>query len=271
MNPAFERIAAVAVWAASAAPLWCWWMCRLSEPIGADAAAWAVLAVLIAMRWFNVSRSACRPAVWKIASAAAGLAAFHLSRLSLPFTASGVFCVVAAVPLLLPETGENSGAKTPAGEAPCIGLALLGLPSAMVVDLFLGIPLRALATGAAVFLLRIAGLPVVRQGLELSVGDVSVWVDVPCAGIRMLSAGLLAGFAFAALYRFGWGRTAVLSLLAVYAVVVTNVVRVVALTVFSVCGWDLSPAAHSAVGCALLLPAMAFVAFCAYFLDRRRP
>lgn len=269
MNPALERLAAVSVWAASAAPLWAWWMQRLAEPLGVDLAAWAILGVLILSAWFRAPAEAYRPAVWKIAAAAAGLAAFHFSRAALPPTVCGIFCVAAGVPLLLPDICGKDGAKAP-GVAPYIALALTGLPSAMIMDLFLGIPLRVLATGAAALVLDAAGFPVEQRGLELVVADASVWVDVPCAGIRMLSSGMLAAFVFAALYSFRWGRTVLLALLALYAVVAVNVLRVAALALFVVFGHELSSAAHSFVGCALLLPAIVFVAGAAHFLGRWR-
>ena len=270
MKPAVERIVAVLVWAASLAPLWAWWVRRFAEPLDLDVVAWAALAVLLVASWRGRSSTSVRPAAWKLVCAAAGLVVFHVLRRFVPPTASGVFGIAAGIPLLLPEPdGNRSGGRAP-GVAPFLGLALMGLPTAMILDLFLGLPLRVLATTAAVELLRLAGIPVVRTGLELVVGETSIWVDVPCAGIHMLGAGLLTAFVLAAAFEFRWGRTIVLSLVAVFSVVVANVMRIAVLTLVALRGQTLSASGHSVVGCVLLLPSVLLVAAQAYLLERRR-
>ena len=269
MKPAVERIVAVLVWAASLAPLWAWWARRFAEPIDLDVVAWTALVVLIAASWRGRTSVAVRPAAWKLLCAAVGLVAFHVLRWRVPLTASGVFGIAAGIPLLLPDPDENRPGDVP-GVAPLLGLALMGLPTAMILDLFLGLPLRALATAAAVGLLRLVGIPVVRTGLELAVGETSVWVDVPCAGIHMLGAGLLAAFVLAAAFGFRWVRTIILSLVAVFAVVVANVMRIAVLTLVAFRGETLSASGHSVVGCVLLLPSVLLVAALAYLLERRR-
>lgn len=274
MKPAVERIAAVVVWAASLAPLWAWWVRRFAEPIDIDVVAWAVLAGLAAREWFVLRPGGPRtrtraadvglglaPSTWSLLLAAAGLAAFHLLRGVVPPTASGVFAILCGVPLLLP---------TGAPLCPYLGLAFMGLPTMMILDLFLGLPLRSIATAAGVALLEFAGLPVVQTGLEIAVGGTSVWVDVPCAGVRMLGAGALTAFVLAALFRFNWWRTALLAAAALFAVLVANVARIVALTAFALRGTELSQGAHSAVGCVLLLPSIIALAILAQLISGRR-
>ena len=273
MKPVVERIAAVVVWAASLAPLWAWWVRRFAEPIDIDVVAWAALAGLAAREWFvlrpggprTMTRAAdvgpgLAPPTWSLLLAAAGLAAFHLLRGVVPPTASGVFAILCGVPLLLP-----AGAPL----CPCLGLAFMGLPTMMILDLFLGLPLRSVATATAVALLGFAGLPVVQTGLEIAVGGTSVWVDVPCAGVHMLGAGVLTAFVLAALFRLNWWRTALLASAALFAVVVANVARIVALTAFALRGTELSPGAHSAVGCVLLVPAIVAIALLAHLMSWR--
>ena len=200
------------------------------------------------------------PPTWSLLLAAAGLAAFHLLRGVVPPTASGVFAILCGVPLLLP-----AGAPL----CPCLGLAFMGLPTMMILDLLLGLPLRSVATATAVALLGFAGLPVVQTGLEIAVGGTSVWVDVPCAGVHMLGAGVLTAFVLAALFRLNWWRTALLASAALFAVVVANVARIVALTAFALRGTELSPGAHSAVGCVLLVPAIVAIALLAHLMSGR--
>ena len=288
MKPAVERIAAVVVWAVSLAPLWAWWVRRFAEPIDIDVVAWAALAGLAAREWFVLRSGGPRtrtraathaepaadleqlgiaphprafgPAAWSLLLAAAGLAAFHLLRGVVPPTASGVFAILCGVPLLLP---------TGAPLCPYLGLAFMGLPTMMILDLFLGLPLRSIATAAGVALLEFAGLPVVQTGLEIAVGGTSVWGDVPCAGVHMLGAGALTAFVLAALFRLNWWRTALLAVVALFAVLVANVARIVALTAFALRGTELSRGAHSTVGCVLLVPAIVAIALLAHFISGR--
>lgn len=282
MKPAVERIAAVVVWAASLAPLWTWWVRRFAEPIDIDVVAWTALVLLVIRDWWCAAhvpvfqtdspeervlvrgpsdrRTATNPATGSLLLAAAGLAAFHLLRGAVPPTASGAMTILCGVTLLLP-------AGAPA--FPYLGLAFMGLPTMMILDLFLGLPLRSVATATAVALLEFAGLPVVQTGLEIAVGGTSVWVDVPCAGVHMLGAGALTAFVLAALFRFNWWRTALLAAAALFAVLVANVARIVALTAFALRGTELSQGAHSAVGCVLLLPSILALAILAQLISGR--
>lgn len=261
MKAAAERTTAVALWAASLAPLWAWWGRRLGDPMDLDVAAWAALAVLVVVLWRGAPRSAIRPSVSSIAIAAAGLAAFHVLRGFVPYTACGAAAILCGIPLLLP-TGTSP--------APYLALASVGLPTTMILDLFLGLPLRTAATAAAASVLQAVGLPIARTGLEIAVGGTAVFVDVPCAGVHMLGAGALTASALAALFRFGWLKTLALAAAAVVAVVCANIMRIVALTLFAAGGMELSPSAHSAVGCALLVPSMLTVALLAHLMSRRK-
>ena len=96
-----ERIAAVALWAASVWPMWRWWARRLSEPFNADAVAWCVFVAFAAMLWRRAGTAAAKELLptWKWLWAAGFLALFHLARTALPPTASGVFAVLAGLPL----------------------------------------------------------------------------------------------------------------------------------------------------------------------------
>ena len=82
-----------------------------------------------------------------------------------------------------------------------LGLALLGLPMAASLQFYLGYPMRVASGAIALVLLRLSGIPVVREGVYLRWGGELVMIDAPCSGIRMLWAGLLLGCCLAALYR----------------------------------------------------------------------
>lgn len=261
-----ERIAAVALWAASAWPMWRWWARRLSEPFDADVAAWCVFVAFAAMLWRRAGTAAAKVPLptWKWLWAAGFLALFHLARTALPPTASGVFAVLAGLPLLLPE-GTGQGPVPP----PLAALALMGLPSAMILDFLIGYPLRVFATRLAALLLSAAGLPVARSGVELSVDGASVFVDAPCAGVRMLGAGLVLAFALAQTFGFRFRRTALLAVAGLAAVILVNVARVTVLALFAAEGVALSRTAHEVVGCFALLPGAALCALTAFAMARR--
>lgn len=265
-SKSLERILAIALWSASAWPMWRWWGRRLSEPFDADVAAWIVFAAFTAALWHRAGRTAfARPVpTWKWFFAAVFLVLFHLVRTALPPTASGVFAILAGLPLLLPEETDQ-GPLPP----PLAALALMGLPSAMILDFFLGYPLRVIATRLAAGLLSAAGLSVVRSGVELSTGDATVFVDAPCAGVRMLGAGLILAFALAQSFRFRAGRTLILAAVGLFAVILGNVARITILTLFEAEGIPLSHAAHDAIGCIALLLGATLCMLAATTLARR--
>ncbi len=267
-----ERIAAVTLWAASVWPMWRWWARRLSEPVDADVAAWIVFAAFAIALWRKTKRAATSAALpaatiptWKWLWSAVFLALFHFVRTSLPPTASGVFAVLAGIPLLLPEdTGQ--GPIPP----PLAALALMGLPSAMILDFLIGYPMRVVATRLATLLLSSAGLPVAQSGVELSVDGVSVFVDAPCAGVRMLGAGLILAFALAQTFRFRFWGTAILAAVGLVSVILANVARVCVLSLFAAGGMALSRTAHEIVGCFALLLGAVLCALAAFAMARRR-
>ena len=103
MSGGVERAASIVLWTLSVWPFWRWWLRRLAEPIDADVAAWAAFVLFVFALWRRAGNTAWRrplPA-WKWWSAAAFLLVYHVLGGILPPTASGVFAVLAGVPLLL--------------------------------------------------------------------------------------------------------------------------------------------------------------------------
>ena len=146
----------------------------------------------------------------------------------------------------------------------------MGLPSAMIFDFLLGYPMRLVATRLAALLLSSAGLPVAQSGVELSVDGVSVFVDAPCAGVRMLGAGLILAFALAQTFRFRLLGTAILAGAGLAAIVLANVARVTVLVLFAAGGMALSWTAHEIVGCFAFLAGAVLCAWTAFAMVRRR-
>lgn len=250
-----ERVLAAFAWGGALFSLWAWWLARIGEPFDAGMVAWAALAVLVVDAWRRNGWKAARPSTRAYALAAVGLAAYWMSRPFLPMSLCGVFGVVGGLPLVMPATQDQG--ELP---APLAGLAVAGLPTLFILDLFLGVPLRAASTVVATALLRLTGLDVVRNGMEIVVGGVPVWVDAPCAGVKMLGTGIVLALVLAQVWRLRMVRTTCLCALAVVATCLANAARVAVLTVFAVLGRALGGGAHETVGCIALLTALLFVA-----------
>lgn len=266
-----ERGGAVFLWGWVLWPLWRWLFTRMQEPFDAGSVAWIALVVFTAMSWRHAGRGAVALPVWKYVAAVSGLLAFSLTRPHLPITLCGAFGLVGGVPLLLPE-----GTADRPFPAPLAGLALAGLPSLLILDMFLGFPLRVVSTTAATWLLRLTGLTVVQNGMELTVNGVTSWVDAPCAGVRMLGTGIVFALVLAYLRKQTlWGTTKT-CLLTVAAVCLGNILRVALLTFLTVAGLTLGTTAHALVGCFTFLPALILVTVavpkrCPLPADRRTP
>ena len=237
-----ERALAALAWAGALWPLWRWLGARFAEPFDAGIAAWMALVVLIVDEWRRAGWKASTPSAGAYFAAACGLALFWALRPLLPITLCGAFGVVGGLPILLP--GARDQGMLP---APLAALAVAGMPSLLVADMFLGVPLRLVSTVSAATLLRLAGFDVARNGMEIAVGGVPVWVDAPCAGVKMLGAGLVAALVIAQIWRFRLWRTALAAAIAVVAVCVANVARVAVLTLFAAHGHPLGSFAHEVV------------------------
>ena len=251
-----ERVLAALAWAGALWPLWRWLGARFAEPFDAGIAAWTALVVLIVDEWRRAGWKASTPSAGAYFAAACGLALFWALRPLLPITLCGAFGVVGGLPILLP--GARDQGMLP---APLAALAVAGMPSLLVADMFLGVPLRLISTVSAATLLRLAGFDVARNGMEIAVGGVPVWVDAPCAGVKMLGAGLVAALVIAQIWRFRFWRTALAVAIAVVAVCAANVARVAVLTLFAAHGHPLGSFAHEVVGCVALALALLAVVY----------
>ncbi len=251
-----ERVLTALAWAGALWPLWRWLGARFAEPFDAGIAAWMALVVLIVDEWRRAGWKASTPSAGAYFAAACGLALFWALRPLLPITLCGAFGVVGGLPILLP--GARDQGMLP---APLAALAVAGMPSLLVADMFLGVPLRLISTVSAATLLRLAGFDVARNGMEIAVGGVPVWVDAPCAGVKMLGAGLVAALVIAQIWRFRFWCTALAAAIAVVAVCAANVARVAVLTLFAAHGHPLGSFAHEVVGCVALALALLAVVY----------
>ncbi len=128
------------------------------------------------------------------------------------------------------------------------GLSMLSLPLLATLQFYLGYPLRVLVTMLTVPLLRMAGLAVVRQGAGLAMGQMTVMVDAPCSGIRMLWVGGYLVCLLAVLWRLSARRTVLMGIAAIAVIIAANVVRAAALFYLEAGVVDLPGWAHQGVG-----------------------
>ncbi|WP_051294127.1 archaeosortase/exosortase family protein [Pseudoduganella violaceinigra] len=127
-------------------------------------------------------------------------------------------------------------------------LCILALPFAATLQFYLGYPLRVLAGDLSVFLLRMNGLAVAREGAMLAWQEQTVSIDAPCSGVKMLWSGLLLASALAAAVRLSSLRTAAALILAVVFIVAANAVRASALFYMEAGITHLPAYAHSVIG-----------------------
>ncbi|NLC80519.1 MAG: exosortase/archaeosortase family protein [Lentisphaerae bacterium] len=172
------------------------------------------------------ARRAGEAGAWRVGDgwlAALVMLLYAVSRRFLPHTVSGL----AAFAALLLAPGPWRRGRWP--EPAVAGLVVLALPAMMMVELFFGYPLRVAAAAGASGLLAAAGLPVAREGVTMAWQGVTVWVDAPCSGVRMLWSGLWLALLAGGLARLSWIRCALACGWALGVVVVCNAIRVMGL------------------------------------------
>jgi exosortase len=93
------------------------------------------------------------------------------------------------------------------------------------IDEIVGVPLRLMATDAAVFLMRLVGLQVEQVGNWFTVGSMEFMVDAPCSGLKSLIALLALGATFAYVTQPTVLKKVLLAACAVPIALVTNILR----------------------------------------------
>ncbi|MGW8394208.1 archaeosortase/exosortase family protein [Pseudoduganella sp. HUAS MS19] len=155
-------------------------------------------------------------------------------------------------------------------DVPLFALCILALPFAATLQFYLGYPLRVIAGDLSVFLLRMNGIAVAREGAMLAWHGQLVSIDAPCSGVKMLWAGLLLASALAGAVRLSPLRTAAALTLAVIAVVVANAIRATALFYVETGIVHLPASAHDAIGIFSFAAAGAGILFITQQLEKRK-
>jgi exosortase/archaeosortase family protein len=97
------------------------------------------------------------------------------------------------------------------------------------LQFYLGYPLRLLVAGLTAPMLRMGGFAVVQEGTCLNWAGQLIWIDAPCSGVRMLWVGLYLAFTLVCIYQLRLSKTLVVLIAALFAIIVGNVFRAIAL------------------------------------------
>jgi len=232
-------------WLAAGWPVISWWLRRADQTDDALAGLAAVAgaaAVALARRKQTHEHAGGWLAAGTAISVYLALAAAHM-----PATILG-FPLLAGL-LLTPGPWRRGRWPDPA----VAGLLVLGLPTTMMLELYLGYPLRLAASMAAARLLAAAGVPILRDGVLLALPGAPVWVDAPCSGVRMLWGGAWLALALSGLAGLGWRRTLAAGVWALAWVTLANAMRVTGLVLAAAGLLPSGKVFHAGIGIASFL------------------
>ncbi len=242
-------------------PVWSWYIQRIAD--GSDEP-WGVLAlstvaVLLLMRGrFGASTGSA------VLISSGIVCVYVLGYNFLPPLARGMIAMVA---LALTLSSMCYGKLLQPG---VLGLLILSLPVIASIQFYGGFPVRFITAAVAAQILGVVGYEVQAQGTLLHwMGEIIV-VDAPCAGIKMLWAGLYLNFTLAMLRNFGVAACWVSTSFTLTSVFIGNVLRAT-LLFFTESGIiKAPPVAHQAIGLlSFLLVTVAVLSIHKYLQGRR--
>lgn len=108
-------------------------------------------------------------------------------------------------------------------------LFLLSLPIVASLQFYLGFPLRVIVGEATVFLLKLNGLSIFREGVCLHFGEKLIWIDAPCSGIKMLWAGFFLTALLITIYKFNLAKSVIAFVVAFVVILIGNIFRATSL------------------------------------------
>ena len=209
MKPAFEKAVAIISFTAALSPLLLWYFRRLKdggdEPLGLVALA---LAALLAWKERNEFSASPRLSILLLAIYGGTI------WLNLP-------PLIRAIPALAALAAWYGLWKRP----PLLALLFLSLPVITSLQFYANYPLRVFAAHAAEIILGLFGISVTLSGVNLNYEGISISVDPPCSGIRMLWVSCFLAASFAGRARLGWIATALLGGSAVILAIIANALR----------------------------------------------
>jgi len=140
--------------------------------------------------------------------------------------------IVSYIVLLYAISWYLHGWRTVKGLTFPYALLLLMVPVGFI-DEIAGVPLRLMATNAAVFLMRMVGFKVVQTGNWFAVGSMEFTVDAPCSGLRSLMALTALGATFAYVTQPTLLKKVLLTACAIPIALMTNIVRLACVGIFA--------------------------------------
>jgi exosortase len=112
-----------------------------------------------------------------------------------------------------------------------VGFLLLGVPVPKEAAGALGYPLQTISAVLTQMTCRVMGLPVLRDGVQLRLGDFSATIAGACSGMSSLFALLMLGAWILGFSRMRTGHKVLVALAILPAVVAANVARLVIMMV----------------------------------------
>ncbi|MEM0966285.1 MAG: exosortase/archaeosortase family protein [Verrucomicrobiota bacterium] len=167
--------------------------------------------------------------------------------------------LVGAISLLALKKGMPPGATI---------LGLISLPILASLDFYIGYPLRWVCGWLGTEGLQFFGLPVVLEGITMSIEGKEIVIDRPCAGLQYLWFGWLVSGCVTSFQRMGRKMVLVGSLATGCLLFLSNVVRVVTLFLLEWKGWG-GPIAHETAGLVIFAVALVMIVGVLRRLDRR--
>ena len=220
-------------------PVWRWYLQRISD--GSDEP-WGILALVTVVIIVLMRGRMSMPDVSALSFAAIVAGSYALVYSFLPPLARGMLAMFALTLILSPTF---FGKKLQFG---VLGLMMISLPIIASIQFYGGFPVRFITALVSAQIISLTGYEVIAQGTLLHWMGELVVVDAPCAGIKMLWAGLYFNFSLAARQNLDLVATWVGTSLTLFSVFVANVLRA-SLLFFTETGIVQAPAlAHQAIG-----------------------
>ncbi len=107
-----------------------------------------------------------------------------------------------------------------------IGLLLLALPVPAIIFNRVALPLQLIASDYATRMIRLFGVPALREGNVIELAQMKLQVVEACSGIRSLVSMTTLSVIFAYFFESRWRRRLILFLLVVPVAIFANAVRV---------------------------------------------
>lgn len=237
-------------------PVWRWYCQRVTD--GSDEP-WGVLALLTVVFLAGIRGRIALPTPLGLFCATAATGIYTSTYGFLPPLVRGAIAMFAVALIVSPVYFDK---KLHFG---ALGLLLVSLPIIASIQFYGGFPVRFLTALVSAQILGLLGYEVIAQGTLLHWMGELIVVDAPCAGIKMLWAGLYLNFTLATSRNLGLLATWLGMSLTLFSVFIANILRA-SLLFFTESGIVAAPTiAHEAIG----LFCFTWVALAVIFIHQR--